>query len=319
MSGRPPLDPFKDFTPVGRVMRDHWIVAVSPALGVNSLAELVALGNRSPGALTFPSVGRGHLAASPGRAPSHARGLRGDARAVQGQPDARPDRGPDFVHRQSSAAVASLIKSGKLKGLAVLSTERMAALPDVPTSAEAGMADLVYNAGICLYAPGGTPRDVVMRLNAALNRAEQSDAVKTRFGELGVETVQGSPDDTAELHPRADGARRRPSHRGIRQGTLDGMTIDCHAHWIPPALGRGTSPAPRGARIVATADGERFFSYQGNRPFDAALVRSGSSAFVHAPSWRRDAGALAGGAVRYRLPSESKSRSHSCASSTTRR
>ena len=93
----------------------------------------------------------------------------------------------------------------------MLSKERMAALPDVPTSAEAGMPDLIYNAGICLYAPGGTPRDVVMRLNAALNRAEQADAVKNRFAELGVETVQGSPDETAnyirELMALVDGLR----------------------------------------------------------------------------------------------------------------
>ena len=59
---------------------------------------------------------------------------------------------------QSSAAVVPLIKSGKLKGLAVLSTSRLASLPDVPTAAEAGLPDLIYNAGVCLYAPGGTPR-----------------------------------------------------------------------------------------------------------------------------------------------------------------
>ena len=59
MTERPPLDPFKDFTPVGRVMRDHWIVAVSPTLGVDSLAALVALGKSKPGMLTFPSSGVG--------------------------------------------------------------------------------------------------------------------------------------------------------------------------------------------------------------------------------------------------------------------
>lgn len=73
----------------------------------------------------------------------------------------------------------------------------MAALPDVPTTAEAGMPDLLYKAGVCLYVPGGTPPEVVLRLNAALNRAEQSEAVSSRFAQLGVETVQGSADDTA--------------------------------------------------------------------------------------------------------------------------
>ena len=211
MTERPPLDPFKDFTPVGRVMRDHWIVAVSPTLGVDSLATLVALGKSKPGMLTFPSPGIGSS--------SHLQGERFRMRAgfeathVPYKDNPMPDliAGRTSFTVGSSAAVTPLIKSGKLKGLAVLSQERMATLPDVPTSAEAGMPDLIYNAGICLYAPGGTPRDVVMRLNAALNRAEQADAVKSRFAELGAETVQGSPDDTAnyirELMALVDGIR----------------------------------------------------------------------------------------------------------------
>ena len=211
MTERPPLDPFKDFTPVGRLMRDHWIVAVSPALGVDSLAALVALGRSRPGMLTFPSSGAG---SSPHLQAERFRMRAGfQATHVPYKDNPMPDliAGRTSFTVVSSAAVASLIKSGKLKGLAVLSSERMAALPDVPTSAEAGMPDLIYNAGICLYAPGGTPRDVVMRLNAALDRAQQADAVKTRFGELAVETVRSSPDDTAnyirELMALVDGLR----------------------------------------------------------------------------------------------------------------
>jgi tripartite-type tricarboxylate transporter receptor subunit TctC len=99
---------------------------------------------------------------------------------------------------QSSAAVVPLIKSGKLKGLAVLSSSRMSSLPDVPTSAEAGVPGLIYNAGICLYAPGGIARDRVLRLNAALNSAHALESVKQRFEELGVETAPGSPEATAK-------------------------------------------------------------------------------------------------------------------------
>lgn len=198
MTDRPALDPFKDFTPVGRVMRDHWIVAVSPALGVASLAELIALGKSKPGALTFPSPGIGsspHLQAE--RVRRHA-GI--DALHVPYKDSPLPDliAGHTSFAVLSSASLAPLIKSGKLKGLAVLSAERMAALPEVPTAAQAGMPDLLYNAGICLFAPGGTPRHIVLQLNAALNRAEQSDAVKSRFVPLGVETARGSPDETAQ-------------------------------------------------------------------------------------------------------------------------
>lgn len=199
MTGRPPLDPFKDFTPVGRVMRDHWVLAVSPTLGIGSVDELVALGKSKPGSLTFPSPGTGtsqHLQAERFRMRV---GL--DATHVPYKDSPFPDlvAGRVTYAVQSSAAVVPLIKSGKLKGLAVLSTSRLASLPDVPTAAEAGLPDLIYNAGVCLYAPGGTPRDVVARLNGALNKAEASDAVKQRFADLGVEAVQGSPEDTAKF------------------------------------------------------------------------------------------------------------------------
>jgi tripartite-type tricarboxylate transporter receptor subunit TctC len=163
MTSRPPLDPFKDFSPVGRVMRDHWIVAVAPSLGVNSVAELIALGKAKPGTLTFPSLGIGtsqHLQAE--RFRSHA-GF--EATHVPYTSNPMPDlvAGRTSFIVQTSAAIASLVRSGKLQGLAVLSTERMSALPDVPTAAEAGIAGLLYNAGICLYAPGGTPESIIIR------------------------------------------------------------------------------------------------------------------------------------------------------------
>lgn len=199
MTGRPPFDPLKDFTPVGRVMRDHWVLAVSPSLGVGSVGELVALGKSKPGALTFPSPGTGtsqHLQAERFRMRVEM-----DATHVPYKDSPFPDliAGRVSYAVQSSAAVVPHIRSGKLKGLAVLSTERLASLPDVPTAAEAGLPDLIYNAGVCLYAPGGTPKETVTRLNAALNRAEASEPVKQRFADLGVEAVQGSPEDTAKF------------------------------------------------------------------------------------------------------------------------
>lgn len=198
MIGRPPLDPFKDFAPVGRVTRDHWLIVASPAIGVASLGELVALSKAKPGTLAFPSPGAGtgfHLQSERVRMRA---GI--DAVHVPYKDSPFPDllAGRLSFAVQTSAAVAHYIRSGKLKALAVMSPQRMALLPDVPTTAEAGFPDLVYNAGVCLYAPGGTPRDIVVRLNAALNRAEASDAVKRRFAEFGLETVEGSPEDAAK-------------------------------------------------------------------------------------------------------------------------
>jgi tripartite-type tricarboxylate transporter receptor subunit TctC len=199
MTDRPPLDPFKDFAPVGRVMRDHWLVAVSPVLGVSSVKELVALGKAKPGALTFPSSGVGssqHLQSERFRMRVGIEALH-----VSYKDSALADltAGRLSFTVQPSPALVPQIKAGRLKALAVLSTERIAPLPDVPTAAEAGLPDLIYNAGICLYATGGTPRTVLMRLNSALNKAEAAESVKKRFADLGLETVQGSPEDTAKF------------------------------------------------------------------------------------------------------------------------
>jgi tripartite-type tricarboxylate transporter receptor subunit TctC len=199
MTGRPALDPFKDFTPVGRLMRDHWIVAVSPSLGVNTVKDLVVVAKAKPGSLNYPSGGPGssqHL-----QTERFIRRLGIDATHVSYKESAIADLlgGRMSFAVQSSAGIAPLVKSGKLKGLAVMSARRLEALPDVPTTGEAGFADLLYNAGLCLYAPGATPQGIVMRLNAALNKAEATEPVKHRFAELGVEAVQGSPDETAKF------------------------------------------------------------------------------------------------------------------------
>jgi tripartite-type tricarboxylate transporter receptor subunit TctC len=197
MADRKPLDPFKDFTPVGRVFRDHWLVVVSSAHGVGSLGELVAVGKSKPGTLTFPSSGIGssqHLQSE------RFRMLAGfEATHVPYKDSALADliAGRVSFSIQPSPAVAAHIRSGKLKALAVLSKERIAAFPGVPTTAEAGFPNIHYNAGVCLYATGGTPRRIVLRLNAALNRAEASETVRHRFADLGLETVQGTPEDAA--------------------------------------------------------------------------------------------------------------------------
>jgi tripartite-type tricarboxylate transporter receptor subunit TctC len=199
MTDRPPLDPFRDFTPVGRLMRDHWIVAVSPALGVSSVKELVALAKAKPGTLNYPSGGSGssqHL-----QSERFIRRVGIDATHVSYKESPIPDllAGRMSFAVQSLPAVAPLVKSGKLKGIATMSARRLEALPDVPTTAEAGFADLVYNAGLCLYAPGATPLAIVTRVNTALNKAQEAEPVRQRFAELGVEPVQMSVEETAKF------------------------------------------------------------------------------------------------------------------------
>jgi len=197
-ANRKPFDPLTDFTPVARITRDHWVLAVSPALGVSSVSELVTLARSRPGAVSYASIGTGSSVHLMGARFAH--GVQIEALAVPYKESYMPDlvagRVSYVVH--VTAAVGPQIKSGKLKGLAVFSQERIAYLPELPSIAEAGLPHLVYNAGVVLYAPGATPRATVAQLNQRLNRALASESVRQRFADLGVDPTPGSSEDAVK-------------------------------------------------------------------------------------------------------------------------
>jgi tripartite-type tricarboxylate transporter receptor subunit TctC len=85
----------------------------------------------------------------------------------------------------SSPPVAEQIKAGTLRGLAVASPERLSILPDVPTAAEQGLPDLVLSVWLAVMAPKSTPEAIVQKMNAAMRKAAQAEAVKQRASQLG--------------------------------------------------------------------------------------------------------------------------------------
>ena len=198
-SGRPPLVPFRDLTPVGRLMRDHWLVVVSPELGVSTLQQFRELARSRSEAMAFPSQGEGSSPHLQGERLARALGIK--SLHVPYKDSAVNDliAGRLGFAVQGSASVAELVRSGRLKALAVLSRERLAALPDVQTAEEAGLPNHHYNGGVCLWAPGATPVPALIRLNEALNTAAGDPAVRRRFDSLGVEPVAGNLTDTAKF------------------------------------------------------------------------------------------------------------------------
>lgn len=199
MAGRTPLDPFADFVPVARLTADHWLVVVSPALGVGTLAELVASAKARSQGLSYGTFGVGsspHLQAERVR-----RRLGIDATHVPYRGDAIPDliTGRLDFAVQPVGTVVPHVAAGRLRGLAVLSAVRLPLLPEVPTIAEAGYPDLRYNAGVTLFATGGTPEPVVGRLNAAVNAALATPATRARFAEQALDTPQTTPAEAAEF------------------------------------------------------------------------------------------------------------------------
>jgi len=114
----------------------------------------------------------------------------------------------DFMCDQTTNTT-NQIKAGKIKAYATTTAKRLAALPDVPTAEEAGLAGFQVGIWHGLYAPKGTPKEVVDRLVTALNKALSDENVKARFGELGTEPVPADQATPAALKAKLEGEIQR--------------------------------------------------------------------------------------------------------------
>jgi len=196
-----PYDALKDFAPIIHVASGPVILAANPALPANTVGELVAAAKASPGALFYGSGGTG--------APTHLSGelfnqtagtqithvpYKGTGEAI----GAAIGNQVSLIFTGISTA-GPAIKAGKLKGLAVTGTQRAAALPNVPTFAEAGLPGVDNLTRWVLLAPAGTPAPVVQRLNAELNKIIAEPEIRERVLGLGYTMEGGTPEAAAAL------------------------------------------------------------------------------------------------------------------------
>jgi tripartite-type tricarboxylate transporter receptor subunit TctC len=184
-----PYDPIKDFTAIAPLGNLPLVLVISPSKNIKTIQELVALGKQRP--LTFGSIGVGspiHLAFERLRLSA---GFQEQAIPFKGAPEAVLEvvTGRIDVYYAPVSAALPLIRDGKLLALAVSSPERVASLPGVPTTVEAGYPNSSYQFWIGLFAPAKTPRDVVNRLNAEVQKSLQAPSVRERFMQLGVQPM----------------------------------------------------------------------------------------------------------------------------------
>ena len=180
-------DPRKSFAPISLVSSGPLLVAINAALPAQTLAQLIALAKDKPGALNYGSAGNAtppHLAAELFKSLSATQlthvPYKGGAPALQAIA-----AGEVQVIFEGIVTLLPQIKAGRLRALAISGTARDAALPDVPTVAEAGLPAFQVNFWSGLVAPAGTPVEVVNLLNAALRRAllaADSRETLTKFG-----------------------------------------------------------------------------------------------------------------------------------------
>jgi tripartite-type tricarboxylate transporter receptor subunit TctC len=194
-------DPNKDLVPVIVLASFTYVLVVNPAVKATSVKDLVALARAQPGRLTFASSGSGsgtHLA---GEMFKQMLGLdithipyKGGGPAITdlvgGQVDMMFDNGPSSI---------SQARSGKLRALATTGAKRAAALPDLPTMAEAGVPGYEAGGWFSLALPAGTPKEIVARLNAAAQMATKSPEFIKRMNDLGYEAVGGTPEQMAAM------------------------------------------------------------------------------------------------------------------------
>ncbi len=196
---RPGFDPFKDFAPIARFTVIPAMLVVIPDVPANNVTELVAYIKAHPGKISFASAGNGttsHLAGVLFKNLTHTDIVhipyKGGGPALTGLLGGEVQMMIDLT-----VNVLPYVKAGKLKGLAVTTKERVPTLPDVPTVEESGLPGFEIVASDGVYAPAGTPRPIIDKLNAAFRQALQDPQVSKSLMSRGALPMPGTPEDLA--------------------------------------------------------------------------------------------------------------------------
>lgn len=195
-----PYDPVKDFEPVALIATLPNVLIVDPKLGVNSVAELIALLKKDPSKRSFASSGAGTSTHLAGELFADLIGVPLTHIPYKGTPPAMIDVSSGqvpFMFDQMTAAV-SLVQAGRLKLLAVTTARRMALAPQLPTMMESGVPKFEMASWQAVYAPKGTPKPIVQKLNAEIRKILAMPDVKDKLGnQLGMEIVGSTPEELA--------------------------------------------------------------------------------------------------------------------------
>jgi len=190
-----PYDTVKDFIDVVPLGGQPNVLVVAPSSGIKTVAELIAQAKQKPGQLNFGSAGTGSGTHINGEKFKLAAGIDVVHIPYKGTPEALTDTIAGRVTYFFSPISAALpfVRDGKLVALAVSTAKRSSALPNAPTVAEAGLPGFDYSLWVGLFAPAGTPADVIDKIARDIRTVAQSADVKERFAALGAEPMPMTP------------------------------------------------------------------------------------------------------------------------------
>ena len=194
-----PFDPIKDFVPIAHVLDAEGLLVVNPSVNANSVREILAIARAQPGKLSYASGGLGttsHLAGELFKSTAKVDIVhvpyKGNSPAIT-----------DLLGGQTQMSFATMptvlphVKAGKLRAIASIGLARTVALPDVPTVAESGLPGFEVSNWIGLFAPVGTPPEIVAKLNAEVQKIMRSPDVQKRLEAEGARFIPTTPEQFA--------------------------------------------------------------------------------------------------------------------------
>ena len=197
-----PYDPFRDFSSIMLCATIPTLLVSHPSVPAKTLQDLIRIARSSPDKLSYASGGIGstpHLSGELLKSLTKTQivhvpykgGALGLVGAMSGE--------VDIVFTTMSAAAASYVNEGKMRGLAILDKKRVVSVSQIPTSAEAGLPQLIAINWYVLLAPAGTPREIIDRLNTEAAKIMHTAETRERFLAVGGEPASATPEQTAEF------------------------------------------------------------------------------------------------------------------------
>jgi tripartite-type tricarboxylate transporter receptor subunit TctC len=196
-----PFDPIKDLAPITLAGTLPLVLVVHPSLPATNLREVIALAKAKPRSLNFANSGVGTTAHLAGELLSRQAGVEMVSVNYKGGGPAVTDLlgGHVQLYFSTIPAVIQHVKAGKLRAIAVTGRQRSSELPDVPTAAESGLRDFEVTAWFGLFAPAGTPRAVIDRLNRESVAVLATADAKQKLAGHGVEPASSTPEALGQL------------------------------------------------------------------------------------------------------------------------
>jgi tripartite-type tricarboxylate transporter receptor subunit TctC len=196
-----PFDPVKDFEPVVYTHVVPLLLAVHPSVGAKNVQELAAWLKANPDKAVYASSGAGsslHMAAELFMSMT---GTKMQHIPYKGSSAAHPDllSGRTAMIFDTITAIRAHVRSGAVRGIAVTTLKRSSAMPELPTIAESGLAGYDASTWGGILAPARTPKDIVAKLNGAINAALKQDDVRSRLTGAGIEIQGGTPAEFAAV------------------------------------------------------------------------------------------------------------------------